>query len=292
MQTTEKNQTPDHGTCTTPTALYVVLFATILQSVMSFISLASFAGFFWRQSAVLAQTYTVQQRASWVVTALWAIVALVVAIAMVRRRERARTVYAGAGAVTIAAWFALLPWPLAVVGAVPIAWTVAVLYRTSTNRYFADTPSGAATCRARVAQTLFAFSTALLYATYLGTFLGHGWMHDQFGGRPPLYHFVAWLVILVTALIIASRGARAWTLGVALMVFVVALAAAMIGFVPYTALLVHAMGPHYQAYEILWGPMFLGMAVLAFVAWLALRTAKGWWRRQEPPPHGKMPDFG
>jgi hypothetical protein len=242
--------------------------------------------------AVLAQTYTLQQRAAWFVAAIWAIISLVAAVAMLRRRESARTLYARAGMATIAVWFALLPWPLAVVGAVPIVWTALVLYRKAANRYFAEASTGALTRRARVAQILFAFSTALLYATYLGMFLGHGWMYDQFGGRPPLYHFVAWLVILIAAVIVAPRGARAWPLGVALMVFVFALAAAMIGFLPYTSSLAHALGQQYQPYEILWGPMFLGVAVLALVAWLSLQMARVRHGRQQPPSHGELPDFG
>jgi hypothetical protein len=50
MQAAKISTAPETIAGTRPTALYVVLYAVVLQSTMSLISLASFGGFFWRES--------------------------------------------------------------------------------------------------------------------------------------------------------------------------------------------------------------------------------------------------
>ncbi|CAN7692133.1 hypothetical protein [Paraburkholderia terricola] len=275
------------------TTLYVMILASILQATMSLISLASFARFFWQDSAAIAAIYTVQQRGAWAVAALWLIASLVAGIAMLRRRTWARKLYAVGGVVALLAWFALLPWPLVVAAVVPVAATIRALYSHSANLHLhaipADAPKGR---RTLIAQVLFAAATALIYSTYLGMFLGHGWMYEQFGGYAPLYHLIAWVVVLVAAILVAPRGTRAWQCGVALMVFVVALTAALIGFIPYTAVSARYLGTAFQPFEVQWGPAAFGVAVIAFVAWLLLSLAKmRGGPKEPPPPHGDLPDF-
>lgn len=274
------------------TTLHVMILASILQATMSLISLASFARIFWQDSTTIAATYTVQQRGAWAVAALWTIASLVAGIAMLRRRPWARKVYAAGGVVTLLMWFVLLPWPLVVSAVVPVAATIAALYSRAADRHLravpADTPPGR---RPLIAQILFAGATALLYGTYLGMFLGHGWMHAQFRGHAPLYHFMAWVVVLVAAILVAPRGTRAWQCGVALMVFVVAVTAALIGFLPYSAVFTRYLGAAFPPFEIQWGPAIFGVAVIAFVAWLLLALAKMRRGPKEPPPHGDLPDF-
>lgn len=275
------------------TTLYVMILASILQSTMSLISLASFTRFFWRDSALIAATYTVHQRGAWVVAALWSIASLVACIAMLRRRTWARKLYTAGALVTLLAWLALLPWPLVSTAVVPVAATIAALYSKAAVQHLHAVPEGAPPPRrARIAQVLFAMSTALLYSTYLGMFLGHGWMYDQFGGRPPMYHFIAWFAVLGASVLTAPRGVRAWQCGVALMVFVVALTAALIGFLPYQGVFAGHLGATYRPFEISLGPAGFGVAVIAFVAWELLLLAK--MRRnpkEPPPPHGDLPDF-
>jgi hypothetical protein len=282
-----------HAMIQRTTTLYVMILASILQSTMSLISLASFARFFWRDSAMIDATYTAQQQGAWVVAALWSIASLVAGIAMLRRRTWARKLYTAGALITLLVWLALLPWPLVATAVVPIAATIAALYSKAAVRHLhavAETAPPAR--RARIAQGLFAVSTALLYSTYLGMFLGHGWMYDQFGGRPPLYHFIAWLVVLGASVLTAPRGVRAWQCGVALMVFVVALTAALIGFLPYQGALAGYLGTAYRPFEIKLGPAGLGVAVIAFVAWqlLLFVTTRGS-PKEPPPPHGDLPDF-
>jgi hypothetical protein len=274
------------------TTLYVMTLASILQSTMSLISLASFARFFWQDSAVIAATYTVQQRGAWVVAALWSIASLIAGIAMLRRRTWARKLYAVGGVTALLAWFALLPWPLVVVAVVPVAAMIAALYSQAADLYLHAVPCDAPPGRRTViAHVLFAAATVLLYSTYLGMFLGHGWMHAQFGGYAPLYHFIAWIVVLVAAILVAPRGTRAWRCGVALMVFVVALTSALIGFLPYTATFARYLGAAFHPFEIQWGSAGFGVAVTAFVAWLLLSLAKMGRGPKGPPPHGDLPDF-
>jgi hypothetical protein len=192
-------------------------------------------------------------------------------------------------------WFALLPWPLVVAAVVPIAATIAALYSPAAELHLGaaaappDAPPGRRTLAARA---LFAAATALLYSTYLGTFLGHGWMYAQFGGHAPLYHFIAWLVVLVAATLVAPRGTRALQCGVTLMVSVVALTAALIGFLPYSAVIAHYLGAALRPFAVQWQLAGFGLAVIAFVAWQLLLLAKmrpG--PKEPPPPHGDMPDF-
>jgi hypothetical protein len=275
------------------TTLYVMIHASILQSTMSLISLGSFARFFWQDQAAIVATYTVQQRAAWAVAALWSVASLVACIAMLRLRAWARKLYATGGVLALLTWFALLPWPLVVAAVTPVAATIAVLYSPAADLHLravrVDAPQG---WRTPVARVLFAAATALLYSTYLGMFLGHGWMYGQFGGHAPLYHFITWLIVLVAATLVAPRGTRAWQCGVALMVFVVALAAALLGFLPYTAVFARYLGAAFRPFEVQWRLAGFGVAVIAFVAWQLFLLAKmrpG--PRTPPPPHGDMPDF-
>jgi len=274
------------------TTLYVMILASILQATMSLISLASFARFFWEDSAAIAATYTAQQRGAWAVAALWSIVSFVAGIAMLRRRTWARKMYAVGGVVALLAWFAILPWPLVVAAVVPVAATIAALYSYAADLHLQAVPADALPGRRTfIAQVLFAAATALLYSTYLGMFLGHGWMYAQFGGYAPQYHFIAWIVVLVAAILVAPRGTRAWRCGVSLMVSVVALTAALIGFLPYTAVFAHYLGSAFRPFEVQWGPAGFGVAVIAFTAWLLLSLAKMRRGPKEPPAHGDLPDF-
>ncbi|MGP8473887.1 hypothetical protein [Burkholderia sp. PR2] len=276
-----------------PTALYVMILTSILQSTMSLISLASFTRFFWQESAAIAATYTLQQRGAWAVAALWSIASLVAGIGMLRRRPWARKLYAAGGVTALLAWFALLPWPLVIVALGPIAATIAVLYSSAADLHLqaapADAPTGRRTVTARV---LFALANALLYSTYLGMILRHGWMYAQFGEHAPLYHFIVWLVVLVAATLVSPPGIRAWQCGVTLMVSVVSLTAALIGLLPYTVVFSHYLGATFNPFEVQWGPAGVGVGVIAVVAWLLLFIATiGQGPKRPLPPHGDLPDF-
>lgn len=276
------------------TTLYVMILASVLQSTMSLVSFASYANVFWRDWAALATTYSVQQRSAWGVAALWSITSLVAGTAALRQCAWGRRLYASGAAVTITAWFALLPWTLASSAVPPIVATIAALYSNAGGEHLNTTREHASQeLRSLAATVLFVASIALLYSTYLGMFLGNGWMYAQFGGQAPMFYFLASLVLLVTATLVAPRGARAWRCGTALMVFVVAIAAALIGFVPYTASLARYLGPAFRPYEMKWGPAIFGVTVVAIVAWLLLLFAQGRRGPQDrtPPPHGDLPDF-
>ncbi|KWO50050.1 hypothetical protein [Burkholderia territorii] len=275
------------------TALYVMILTSILQSTMSLISLASFTRFFWQESATIAATYTLQQRSAWAVAALWSIASIVAGIGMLLRRPWARKLYVAGGMAALLAWFALLPWSLVIAALIPIVATIVVLYSSAAELHLhaplADAPTGRRTVTARV---LFALATALLYSTYLGMILGHGWMYAQFGEHAPLYHFIAWVVVLVTATLVSPPGIRAWQCGVALMVSVVSLTAALIGFLPYTAVFAHYLGAAFHPFEIPWGAAGVGVTTIACVAWLLLFIAKIERDPKRPlPPHGDLPDF-
>ncbi|WP_431825650.1 hypothetical protein [Burkholderia sp. F1] len=273
------------------TTLYVMILASILQSTMSLVSLASYAGVFWRDWAALATTYSVQQRSAWGVAALWSMTTLVASIAALRGRAWGRKLYASGAAVAGTAWFALLPWTLASSAVPPIVATIAALYSKAGDRHLNATRGDARQgLRSLATRVLFVASIALLYSTYLGMFLGNGWMDAQFGDRAPQFHFLVSLALLVAATLVAPRGARAWHCGVALMVFVVAITAALIGFVPYTASLARYLGPAFRPYEMEWGAANFGVTVVAIIAWLLLVFARRR-RNKTPPPHGDLPDF-
>ncbi|SAJ97424.1 hypothetical protein UA18_03581 [Burkholderia multivorans] len=275
------------------TALYVMILASILQSTMSLISLGSFTRLFWQESAAIAATYTLQQRGAWVVAALWSTASLVAGIGMLRRRPWARKLYAAGGIAALLAWLALLPWPLVIVALIPIAATIAVLYSSAADLHLHAAPADAPTGRRMVtARVLFALATALLYSTYLGMILGHGWMYAQFREHAPLYHFAVWVVVLVTAALVSPPGIRAWQCGVALMVSVVSLTTALIGFLPYTAAFAHHLAPAFHPFEVQWGAASFGVTTIACVAWLLLFIAKIERNPKRPlPPHGDLPDF-
>ncbi|MGG1949183.1 hypothetical protein AB1286_30965 [Trinickia sp. NRRL B-1857] len=275
------------------TTLYVMILGSILQATMSLISLASSARFLWQGSAAIAAAYSVQQRAAWAIAALWSVVAVIAGVAMLRRRIWARSLYAVGGLFALLAWFALLPWPLVITAVVPVAATTAALYsRAAETHWRAVTATAKKPRRALAATTLFAAATGLIYGTYLGMFLSRGWMYEQFGGNPPLYHFIAWIVILVGAVFVSPPGTRAWQCGVSLMVSVVALTFAFIGFLPYTAVFARHLGAQFHPFEINWGPAGFGVTVIAGAAWLLLSIAKMRRGPKEPPsPHGPLPDF-
>ena len=274
------------------TTLYVMILVSILQATMSLVSLASFARIFLQESAAIVATYTVHQRDAWAIAALWSVASLIAGIAMLRRCAWARKLYAAGGLLALLAWLTLLPWPLVIVAVVPIAATMAVLYSRAATLHLAVPPSTAPPARrVLAARVLFAAATALFYSTYLGMFLGHGWMYAQFGGYAPEYYFIAWLVVLIAATLVAPRGTRAWQCGVALMVSVVALVAALIGFLPYSAAIAHYLGTAFRPFELKWQLACSGLAVIAFVAWQLLLFAKIPPGPKEPPFHGDMPDF-
>lgn len=276
------------------TTFYVMVLASTLQATISLVSLVSYVGVFWHDWAVLATTYSVQQRSAWGVAALWSIVSLVAGIAALRRHTWGRRLYASGAVVTVAAWFVLLPWTLASSAVLPIAATVAALYGKAGNAHLNATRGEARHgIRLLAAPVLFAMSITLLYCTYLGMFLETGWMSAQFGDSTPMYHILAALALLFAATLAAPTGARAWHCGAALMMFVVATATALIGLVPYTTLFARYLGPAFRPYEIKWGAANLVITVVAIIAWLLLLLARRrpGSRDTTPPPHGDLPDF-
>lgn len=275
------------------TTLHVMILGSLLQATMSLVSLASFARFFWLGSAAIAAAYSAQQRCAWAVAATWSTVSVIACIAILRRHAWARKLYAAGGLLALLAWFALLPWMLVMTALVPIVATTTALYGGAAETHFREAPGdGRKPRRARAAKVLFAAAAALFYSTYLGMFLGRGWMYEQFGGNPPLYHFIAWIVVLAGAISVSPPGTRAWQCGVSLMVCVVALITAFIGFLPYTAGLARYLGARFHPFEINWGPAGFGLAVVAGAAWLLLSLAKVRRGPKEPSsPHGKLPDF-
>jgi hypothetical protein len=259
------------------TTVRIAIFAMILQSALSLASFATFVHAYWRAWTLLGSAYPATQRWLWLAALLWSLVSLICGIALARGRAWGRALYACAAFITLAVYFLMSPWTLAL-SALPVAaLTIGVLYSRAGTHYLVNHAASSSTAsgwRARLAIVCLALSSALLYVTDIYMITHAGWMEHLFPDSRPLYFLIISSVLLTVAAFFANKGSRMWSSGIALMVFVVVTVATLLGYVPYAPALARYLGPAYRSYPLRWGGVIFSLFIVGVVALTMLQTTR------------------
>ncbi|CAJ0822265.1 hypothetical protein [Ralstonia flaminis] len=232
------------------TTVLIAIYALTLSAALSLVSIATYLIGYQGEWGEVFAAYPVRQRWLWLVALLWSLAALVSGAALLRRRAWGRTLYVSAAAVAVIAYFVLQPWVLALSAVPVLAGTSAILLSRLGTRYLTDVPDVSAVSpkRTLLAIAILAVSAIVFTISYQGVTLRLGWMLVVF--HRPGASFLAALLGLVVGAILMPKGKRAWAFGMGLMVSVVIMAAAALGYLPYASPFVRLLGPGYREYVI------------------------------------------
>ena len=272
------------------TTVRIAIFSMILQSALSLVSFASFVRAYRHASASLYAAYPVAQRWLWLIALLWSLVTLISGLALLRGRGWGRVSYACAACLALLAYFIVAPWPLALCAVPVAAATTAVLFSRAGTHYLRDDAArhnAASGWRARFATLCFVLSSTLLYLTHLTMCTTAGWIVRVLPGCPAWTTLIASAVLIAVGALLSQKGSRVWRSGVALMVFVVVDAFALLGYLPYAPALARYLGPAYRPYDMLWG---VAIALTSIIGALAL-TMLQMSRVPRPRAPLTMPDY-